>query len=218
MRINELITEARSNPEQNRKFDSGRSEMYRWEADNRHILQDSQGKWGVSMTMLPKLGINPGKGISEDTPKGIYFYPRWWISSWINGKGELPWGDNFPYIQLFQYDDSHQMTQQTQVDSAQLRRALSQYCPQEVIDQVAQEGEYNNDPYWFMYHCLVRASNNNDETTIIRWNKVLRNLGFTSVMDDGKGWIALNEPAQGIILDPRIIKQVKTFRNYNRQQ
>jgi hypothetical protein len=109
------------------------------------------------------------------------------------------------------------MTQQTQVDPTQLKRALSQYCPEEVIDQVSQEGQYDNDPYWFIYNCLIQTSKN-DETTIIRWNKVLRDLGFTSVMDDGKGWIAHNEPAQGIILDPRIIKQVKTFGNYNRRK
>jgi hypothetical protein len=52
-----------------------------------------------------------------------------------------------------------------------------------------------------------------DETNIIRWNKVLRDLGFTSVFDPGQGWIAENEPTQGVVLDPRIIKQHKTISN-----
>jgi hypothetical protein len=178
--------------------------------------------------MLPKLGINPNPGASEDTPKGIYFYPMWVVAGWIRAAQnnpdqtpdqrrrdqELPWGNDFPYIQFFQYDTSHQLTQQTQIDPAQLKQALSQYCPKEIIEQT----KYNNDPYWFIYECLIQLGKG-DETTIILWNKVLRILGFTSVMDRyGDGWIAHNEPAQGIILDPRIIKQVKTFRNYKRQQ
>jgi hypothetical protein len=209
MRINEIITEARSHPEQNLKYGSGKYEL----------LAAAEGirdykNWGVSMTVEPKLGINPQAGISEDTPKGIYFYPLQYFESMVLGKRSLPWGDNFPFMQLFQYDRSHEMTRQTQVDPVQLRQALRQYCSDEIIQQVTDDGEYNDDPYWFIYNCLVRLGKG-DETTIIRWNKVLRDLGFTSVYDPGRGWIAIGEPTQGVVLDPRIIKQVKTFVNRN---
>lgn len=212
MRVSEFITEARSHPTLNKKWRSGRQQVG-------HILSSAYTRpeeWGLSMTMLPKLGINPSRGISEDTPKGIYFYPLAYVQSWVNGARELPWGNDFPYIQVFQYDRSHQMTPDTKVDPEKLKAALRQYCPEEVINQMIEEGTYNNDPYWFIYNCLVQVSKN-DESTIIRWNKVLRDLGFTSVYDYGKGWIAPNEPTQGIILDPRIIKQVKTFDNYERK-
>jgi hypothetical protein len=204
------VWEARAGGKLNRKYESGRHELYRWITNHNIVSEDM---WGVSMTMLPKLGINPQKGTSEDTPKGIYFYPLWYIWSWINSGKGLPWGNDFPYIQLFQYDNSHELKQQTKIDPAQVKQALSQYCPKEIIEQT----EYNGDAYWFIYNCLV-SMGKGDETTIIRWNKVLRDLGFTSVMDNGSGWIATNEPAQGIILDPRIIKQVKTFENYTRQE
>jgi len=82
--------------------------------------------------------------------------------------------------------------------------------------EVIEGTDYTGDPYWFIYNCLVQTSKN-DESTIVRWNKVLRDLGFTSVMDNGPGWIAHNERTQGVILDPRIIKQVKTFNNYTRK-
>ena len=206
MKINDVITEARSNPNRNKKYLSGRREVA-------NILGTvNRAEWGLSMTMLPKLGINPGKGISEDTPKGIYFYPLSYVNSWINGARELPWGNDFPYIQVFQYDTSHQMTPDTKVDPEKVKAALSQYCPVEVIEGT----DYTGDAYWFIYNCLVQTSKN-DESTIIRWNKVLRDLGFTSVMDNGAGWIAHNERTQGVILDPRIIKQVKTFNNYARK-
>ena len=91
------------------------------------------------MTVEPKLGINPRVGISEDTPKGIYFYPLEYFIHMVSRYTSLPWGDNMPYMQLFQYDRSGEMTRQTQVDPAQLKQALSQYCPEEIIQQVIDE-------------------------------------------------------------------------------
>jgi hypothetical protein len=130
----------------------------------------------------------------------------------IKGRRPLPWGDNYPYIQLFQYDRSGEMTKETQVDPARLKQALKQYCPEDVIQQAIDEPEYDGTPYWTIYDCLTRLGKS-DETNVVRWNKVLRDLGFTSVYDPGKGWIAYNEPTQGVVLDPRIIKQHKTISN-----
>ena len=206
MKIKDLI-EARRNPDQNIKYQSGMKEL---EAVAKTISDPEN--WAVSMTSEPKLGINPQVGISEDTPKGIYFYPLNYVLGMIKGRKPLPWGDNYPYIQLFQYDRSGEMTQQTQVDPAKLKQALSQYCSEDVIQQALDEPEYDGTPYWFIYDCLTRLEAY-DETTIIRWNKILRTLGFTSVYDPGAGWIAHAEPTQGVVLDPRIIKQHKTIAN-----
>ena len=204
------LEEARRNPEQNRRSGSGKYELINYAEDN---INDKDN-WAVSMTMEPKLGINPRAAVSEDTPKGIYFYPLRYFMKMADRDESLPWGDNFPYLQLFQYDRSGEMTQQTKVDPAKLKQALLQYCPEEVIQQASEEGDYDGTPYWFIYDCLSRLGQN-DETNVVRWNKVLRDLGFTSVYDDGGGWIAYNEPTQGVVLDPRIIKQHKMFDNRN---
>jgi len=204
-----FLNEARTNPEQNIKYGSGKYELLGAAED----IRDKEN-WAVSMTLEPKLGINPQAGVSEDTPKGIYFYPLDYFIRMVNRNESLPWGDNMPYLQLFQYDRSGEMTQQTKVEPAKLYKALSQYCPEKIIQQAIDDGEYNNDPYWFIYDCLVSLGKG-DETTIVRWNKVLRDLGFTSVFDPGRGWIAIGEPTQGVVLDPRIIKQHKTFDNRN---
>ena len=37
------------------------------------------------------------------------------------------------------------------------------------------------------------------------------------MIDQGRGWIAPNEPVQGVVLDPRIIDEVVTFKNYTRK-
>ena len=200
------LKEARRNPEQNVKPESGMKEL----ASIAKTINDPEN-WAISMTSEPKLGINPQVGISEDTPKGIYFYPLNYALDKTR-YGKLPWGDNYPYIQLFQYDRSGEMTKQTKVDPAKLKQALLQYCPEEVIQQAIDDPEYDGTPYWFIYDCLSRLDKS-DETNVVRWNKVLRDLGFTSVYDDGDGWIAYNEPTQGVVLDPRIIKQHKTITN-----
>jgi hypothetical protein len=212
MKINDVVLEARSNPEQNLKFGSGRYELVNYAEEN---IKDPEN-WGVSMTVEPKLGINPQAGISEDTPKGIYFYPLRYFMQMANRKQSLPWGNNFPYLQLFQYDRSGEMTQQTQVAPDRLHQALRQYCPEEIIQQVIDEPNslYDDTPYWFIYDCLSKLGNS-DETNVVRWNKVLRDLGFTSVYDPGQGWIAPGEPTQGVVLDPRVIKQHKMFDNRN---
>ena len=201
------LSEARSNPERNVKAESGMKELDAI-ADT---ISDPEN-WAVSMTSEPKLGINPQVGISEDTPKGIYFYPLQYVLGMIKSRRPLPWGNDYPYIQLFQYDRSGEMTRETKVDPAKLKQALSQYCSDEVIQQVIDDPEYDGTPYWTIYDCLSRLGKG-DETNVVRWNKVLRDLGFTSVFDPGHGWIAYNEPTQGVVLDPRIIKQHKTIAN-----
>jgi hypothetical protein len=206
------LPEARTNPDQNIRPESGMKELQAVAK----TISDPQN-WAISMTAEPKLGINPQVGISEDTPKGIYFYPLDYAVDMARSGKKLPWGDNMPYIQLFQYDRSGEMTKDTQVDPAKLKQALSQYCSEEIMQQAAEENEYDGTPYWFIYDCLSRLGKG-DETNIIRWNKVLRDLGFTSVFDSGGGWIAYNEPTQGVVLDPRIIKQHKTINNKQRSR
>ena len=205
----EGVAEARRNPEQNMRSGSGKYDLINYAED----INDKDN-WAVSMTMEPKLGINPRAAVSEDTPKGIYFYPLQYFMQMADRDESLPWGDNLPYIQLFQYDRSGEMTKETKVNPAKLKQALSQYCSDEVMQQASEENEYDGTPYWYIYDCLSRLGKG-DETNVIRWNKVLRDLGFTSVYDPGHGWIAYNEPTQGVVLDPRIIKQHKMFDNRN---
>ena len=208
------LDEARVNPEQNYKFGSGKYEL----AAFAESISD-KSNWGVSMTLLPKLGINPQPGVSEDTPKGIYFYPLDYFLSMVKNKKRLPWGDHLEYMQLFQYDNSHMMTPDTKVPFEDMKRALNEYGVtdrdiQDTIDEPNMSARKGvNDPLWFTYDALSKRFTN-DERRIIVWNKILRNLGFTVLFDNGKSWIAFGEPYQGCVLDPRVIKTHKTFINY----
>jgi hypothetical protein len=204
MKIKDIITEARKNPEQNSKFGSGKMELVAASENIRDI-----SNWGVSMTLLPKLGINPHPGVSDDTPKGIYFYPLRYFLGIVRGYKQLPWGDNLPYMQLFEYDNTQMMTPKTTVSFDAMKEQLLQYVTE---DDIRNASDVDN-PLWFIYNALSNGING-DERIIIVWNKILRNLGFTVLLDEGRRWIAYNEPYQGCILDPRAIKQQKTFTNY----
>jgi hypothetical protein len=208
------VDEARANPEQNYRYGSGKYEL----ASYAEGIRD-KSNWGVSMTLLPKLGINPQPSVSEDTPKGIYFYPLDYFLRMLDNKKRLPWGDHLPYMQLLQFDTSHMMTPNTKVPFEDMKRVLAEYGItdsdiQYAIDEPSMSARKGiNDALWFTYDALSRRFKN-DERKIIVWNKILRNLGFTVLLDEGKSWIAFGEPYQGCILDPRAIKQHKTFNNY----
>jgi hypothetical protein len=135
----ENIKEARSNPDRNRRAGSGKYDLINWAEDN---ITDREN-WAVSMTNVPKLGVNPRPAVSEDTPKGIYFYPLQYFTKMADRNEELPWGDNMPYMQLFQYDRSGEMTRETKVDPAKLKQAILPYCSEEIIQQAIDEPEYD---------------------------------------------------------------------------
>jgi hypothetical protein len=212
--VQQNMSEARKNPEQNTKYQSGWAELAAWTRKNNVWLKPHE--WAISMTYVPKLGINPGPGISEDTPRGIYFYPFHWAYSVKMDKEALPWADAAPYIQLFQYSTGAQLYDPNQIPLASAVAQLKNYG---ITDEdIAAEKE--NDPsistYGLLVWCLGRKYDDNKRVSIL--NKVLRNLGYDSMIDNGKGWIAINEPTQGVVLNPKIIDKVVTFNNYTRKK
>ena len=88
------IREARSNPGQNVKL-SGHAAAVKF------LQGKDQSQYGVSMTSIPKLGINPGSGYN--TPVGIYYYPAEFYMSIKNknSSNKLPFVDDAAYIQIF---------------------------------------------------------------------------------------------------------------------
>ena len=212
--VKEGVAEARKNPEQNTKYQSGWAELAAWARKNNVWLKPHE--WAISMTYVPKLGINPGPGISEDTPRGIYFYPFQWAYSVKMDKEALPWADNAPYIQLFQYSTGTELYDPNQIPLASAVAQLKNYG---ITDEdIAAEKENNPSisTYNLLVWCLGRKYDDNKRVTIL--NKVLRNLGYDYMIDNGKGWIAINEPIQGVVLNPKIIDKVVTFNNYTRKK
>lgn len=220
MRLKDFLVDARSNPAQNIKYKSVWDELADWRLKNKVSLVDL-GEWGVSMTYLPKLGINPGQGISEDTPRGIYFYPiRYIWKMKMNGsRVELPWADNAPYIQVFRYSPSKNngLHNPHDIPLAKAVEELKKYgITDEIIANEKEEHSKLLPTYDLIVWCLGRKYNDDRRITLL--NKILRNLGYDYLLDDGKGWIAPNERTQGVVLNPKIIDKVFTFNNYIRKR
>ena len=208
------VAEARKNPEQNTKYQSGWAELAAWARKNNVWLKPHE--WAISMTYVPKLGINPGPGISEDTPRGIYFYPFQWAYSVKMDKEALPWADNAPYIQLFQYSTGTELYDPNQIPLASAVAQLKNYGITDEDIAAEKENYPSISTYNLLVWCLGRKYDDNKRVSIL--NKVLRNLGYDYMIDNGKGWIAINEPTQGVVLNPKIIDKVVTFNNYTRKK
>jgi hypothetical protein len=209
-----VMAEARKNPEQNTKYQSGWAELAAWAHKNNVWLKPHE--WAISMTYVPKLGINPGPGISEDTPRGIYFYPFHWAYSVKMDKEALPWADNAPYIQLFQYSTGTELYDPNQIPLASAVAQLKNYGITDEDIAAEKENYPSISTYNLLVWCLGRKYDDNKRVSIL--NKVLRNLGYDYMIDNGKGWIAINEPTQGVVLNPKIIDKVVTFNNYTRKK
>jgi hypothetical protein len=212
MRADEFLADARSHPEQNTKYQSGWAELRAWASKNN--VWSKPHEWAISMTYVPKLGINPGQGISEDTPRGIYFYPFHWAYSVKMDKEALPWADNAPYIQLFQYSTGAGLREPNQIPLANAVAELKKYGITDEDIAAEKESQPSISTYGLLVWCLGKKYDDNKRITIL--NKVLRNLGYNYMIDNGKGWIAINEPTQGVVLNPTIINKVVTFNNYTR--
>ena len=226
------IQEARKNPEKNVKSSSGR-------ADARSLLSkvpDGQlYKFGVSMTHLPKLGVNP---VSKyNTPIGIYYYPA---SHYIEkAAGELEFQDKAPYINVFKINTANILDVGNYSSSDLARDIESLKSSAATIEQLTGiDRELENEiltlaqaankeaavstpagHLWFITRSLALSSNTPGTRKAfaprhaVVWNKILRLLGYDVVMDFGNSIIHPSEPTQGVVLNPKIVEVVGRFSN-----
>lgn len=239
MNLQELLLELRRNPETNVKMEGDEGAV--------NFLKN-KGKdmrnYGVSMTDLPKLGINPSS--RYNTPVGIYFYPADYyvrmkdVSTQGYGAkpGKLDFKDDAPYIQIFELtgniEDVSRMTES--VYGAYIKKlfqnvskisTLINKSEKETTDLLSRcileaRTEAKNSSYggylWYILYSLGfyagrdKRDNMPPRSSVV-WNHILRLIGIDGLIDEGEGIIHDNEKYQGVILDPRSIKHVNTFKN-----
>lgn len=229
MKLYEMITELRRNPTQNPKVfghASAVKTLYNMDIEN----------VGVSMTELPKLGINPGSTYA--TPVGVYFYPaRYYIEVGEEG-AKLEFQHDAAYIQIFKFSGDVVYTDKFgKIDFGDAIEAL--YAN---IGQVARligmnEGvaskELSNHVLgamanakvptyfgrlWYVLYALSKSSGQKKRgaaapRSAVIWNSLLRILGYDVIVDNGDSVLHPNEPYQGVVLNPRVIQMVTTIRN-----
>ena len=112
------LLEARRNPKQNPRL-SVYDQLLKYK-DNPNVY--------ISMTYLPKLGINPAS--PWDTPNGIYCYPLqtiWHVYSVdaVKTLEKLPFRSNAPYIQVFEWNGKGNFVNVSQYKDSDLERDIN---------------------------------------------------------------------------------------------
>ena len=243
MRLVDII-EARRNPSQNSMPNGPKGAL--------QILSKIKDldRCGISMTSVPKLGINPRS--IYNTPIGVYFYPaEHYISRKSEGR-KLEYVDEAQYIQIFTI--SGNILFLSRISDADVKQVITSL--QNSIQSLLSYGKsgdvirskinisYRNSglhannkspggKLWFILCELSeflsnKSVNDNEdddpykysqpvkitaEKSTLIWNKLIRLLGYSAVIDDGDSIIHLNEPRQGVVVDTKAISHVATVNN-----
>ena len=232
MKIHELI-EARSNPHLNPKGLQGKDAAVAFlkSIPNREIFQ-----YGVSMTDIPKLGINPQSGYN--TPIGIYFYPA---DYFIEHAYHLPFQNDAPYIQILkiksdkifdteEYDKSQfddDINRLFNIGKYLIRRVPGSGMSIETYYQIIEESvedasskAFVKSPAGYFWYVMWRLSDElsnsvfrykkRENLEAVIWNTMLRFLDYDIVLDQ-RGIVHSSEKIQGVVLNPSAISHVKMF-------
>lgn len=208
MRAKEF-TEARKNPHLNPKV-QGADSVYKILSN---IPKDQLKYYGVSFNNILKLGINPNPSY-DTTPLGVYFYPADYYLGLVDFDQQVPFRFEDKYIHIIQ------LTTDKIVDFGN--------APPEVINKVYNiYKKYQQDDidqghediinpgikaYTLLYDVAILSAKTNSGI-VSKFNSLLRSVGVDVVTDHGEGYIHENEPYQGVILNPKAFRTVKTIRN-----
>jgi len=191
---------------------------------------------GISMTEVPKLGINPQS--EYNTPIGIYFYPAEYYKDIKSEEDKLPFVDDAKYIQIFKInkkildinsvdygtldEEFHkllalvpQLSTEYNIDRNELNKELG-FLMAESLNKalVNSYGGYLWYILWKFSGILKKSKKKtNKDSNPLVWNRLFRLLGYSAVIDNGRGIIHKNEKYQGVVVDPSSITHLTTIRN-----
>jgi len=178
----------------------------------KNFISDSKDpKFFFTMTNVNKIGINPQPGY--ENPLGVYSYPL--IDSTFNKliKGNLPFQGGAPYIKVFTISKPiFNFKNYSEVDYKRDTSAI-----REMYFEKGESGDKVFEKYMLKTLKPVRSFWNLcrkvAEENPLKWNIILRNLGYYGFYDPGTATISSTIQLQALILDPSIIIEVKTFIN-----
>lgn len=222
--IDFIIVEARKNPELNVKASINSAIQTAYKTASALPGTDILNSF-ISFTAIDKLGVNP-KSIHA-TPIGIYAYLIRYasesIEDGIHPSSGLPYAGEQPFANIFTVApgsvvmDLVSMTngeaQEIYEKIAKLigppyRTTLNQLIADASTE--ADVGDVIGGQVWFVMMMVVlsiyKAKQGRDSA--VKWNWLLRTLGYDVVIDTGKGIIHENEYTQALILHTGVIGKV----------
>lgn len=209
-----LISERRSNPEQNPKQDT---------IDELRSLQAAHRgqRLFVTFTQVQKLGINPGS--NHGTPLGIYSYPIQYV---IERNLEVPYAGEQPYIQVFRPASGANVVQLGKLTWDQaytLVDAIPSAINAEPLDR---DDDDDSDEYdrpdksspgaylWAWVHNYAAGIASGLNGIKVATRRIFKAIGIDALWDDqGQGIIHPNEPLQAVFFDTGAVEPVTQLVN-----
>jgi hypothetical protein len=71
--------------------------------------------------------------------------------------------------------------------------------------------------FWYVLYKLSNALKVSGNNPAVLWNRLIRELGIATIVDNGARIIHENEPTQGVVLKTSAVKLLKSFQNYKRE-
>lgn len=187
MRIIDIL-EARKNPEQNPR-DTVSEFFAKYRGKKNYYCHWSN---------IPKVGINPMTKDSQDSPHGVYA-----TNMFDLGDGHPPYGDtgrgywfilesDVPYDQEYSED-------QFNLDIAKLKKDYGEVAVDSAVSRKHPHTSLGN-PLINIYNIARVLSGNGRRIDIKEWASLLRDLGFTYIIDHREGFIHPAEDHQIVFL------------------
>jgi hypothetical protein len=238
MRYSEIIAEARRRSDVNLTIPvNAWINNYFREVEQKGDMVDDTGVLNlfVSLTAIPKLGINPRS--HYNTPLGIYAYPAEYVFQKVGRKlplNKLPFAGDEPWVNIFRVSEDSNVIDLNEVT----QDMYNEYCqrfveilskryesPLETTNKavVVFKDEANREArvktpggkLWYVSMAVSQAINNlyREKTRSVTWNKLFRDVGIDGFVDMGNGIIHPSEPTQAVFFSMKPIQVLDRVQN-----
>jgi len=200
-------------------------------------LQDDDSKlYSIHFSNVKKLGIDPLVMNYVDTPIGIYGYPLKYTKNRYKNLLEYPYANDRNYIILFSIRNSAKVLELDNKIPFEYFEKLKKYYKKEIKEKIDEDKlndkkvkeeleevefiiEKNINKRYIENSYFIRLIN-----SILKLKKEFLNPAFRTfvlrkileidvLIDPGYSIIHQNEPAQLVVLNPKVIENVEIFKN-----
>ena len=185
----------------------------------------------VSLTSIPKLGINPRS--HYNTPLGIYAYPAEYVIQKVGRKlplNKLPFAGDEPWVNIFRVSedsnviDLDEVTEDMYNEYCQrfyeiLNKRFSIVVTNKVFARFKEEAKTEarvktpGGRLWYVSMQTSKAITDPGKSNSITWNKLFRDVGIDGFIDMGKGIIHPSEPTQAVFFSMKPIQVLDRVEN-----
>lgn len=210
------IVEARRNPEQNPK------QPYLAELiKDRYENSSNPELEFVSFRNINKLGVNPDP-YEFSTPVGVYGYPLEMLykQAQTSDSVRVPFRGDASHVYFFSVDPSN-VIDLDNPDPTLSRRAIDAgfklldhfNVPEESRKYLDRDASTGEEVWTTIMSIASKISNQENKKLPQVLTKIFTRGGISGVIDQGKGIIHKNEPAQGVFFKTEILKNQERFEN-----